>query len=535
MTTETPCVTGAAYTVTIDWDGNGIVTGTGEAVTNDVLGDGAWTFTYGRDQARQLRPPRIGSGGFNLCNVDRIYSPENTGSPIADDMGVAADVAFDVSHQGTDYPLFRGFVDDFTVHPDFTNRTVDFTLIDRLARLQNTQLSTAVYTGLRTGQIINIILDEVGWPAAERDIDVGGTFTRFWWAEDTDAFTALREIIAAEGPPAIAYADGSGVFVFKDRHHRLLDANSRTSQATFDAPAFDCDSPPVTGFSYTPPFDYTHGWRDIINTVNASVDELQASIDHEVVWTADSPISLAPGQTVSITATTNTPVIDAITPVQGVDLISSGAGTVTATLLRTSGRSITINITASGGDATVSSLQLRARPVTNLRTITISQSDPGSVTRNGVRRYPDAIPWATPNDVFAVSSQIIGNYAVRRPTVRMRIVAQDDAHLLQILQRTISDRILIGNGELGLLDVFFVEQVTHIIRRANTGLLPIHEAVLGCERRPSPPVANPFTFNVAGHGFDQGQFGGIGLDNPDTVFIFDDPVQGQFDTGTFAT
>lgn len=535
MTTETPCITGAAYTVTIDWDGNGIVTGTGEAVTNDVLGDGAWSFTYGRDQARQLRPPRIGAGRFNLCNVDRVYSPENTSSPIADEMGVAADVAFDVTHNGTDYPLFRAFVDDFNVHPDFTNRTVNFTIIDRLARLQNTRLSTAVYTALRTGQIINIILDEVGWPASERDIDVGGTFTRFWWAEDTDAFTALREIIAAEGPPSIAYADGSGVFVFKDRHHRLLDANSVTSQAAFNAPAFACDAPPVTGFSYTPPFDYSHGWRDIINSVNANTDELQASISPEVVWSADTPISLTSGQTISITASTNTPVIDAITPVEGVDLTSTGAGTVTAVLLRDSGRSITINLTAASGDATVTSLQLRGRPVASLRTVTISQSDSGSISRNGERSYPDPIPWATPNDVFAVASQIVGNYAVRRPTVRMRIVAQDDAHLLQILQRTISDRITIGNGELGLSDVFFIEQVTHVIRRANTGLLPVHEALLGCERRPSLSVANPFTFDVAGRGFDQGQFTGIGLDNPDTVFIFDHPTQGQFDTGTFAT
>lgn len=512
MTTETPCVTGIAYTVTIDWDGNGVVTGIGEAVTNDVIGNGAWTFTYGRDQARQLRPPRIGSGGFNLCNVNRIYSPENTASPIANDMGVAADVAFDATHQGVDYPLFRGFVDDFTVHPDYGNRTVDFTLIDRLARLQNTQLSTAVYTARRTGQIINIILDEIGWPPGERDIDVGGTFTRYWWAEDTDAFTALREIIAAEGPPAIAYADSSGTFVFKDRHHRLVDANSTTSQATFNAPAFDCDSPPVTGFSYTPPFEYTHGWRDIINTVATSVEELQAAIDHEVVWTADSPISLAPGQTVSITATTDTPVIDAITPVAGVDLTSTGSGTVTATLARTSGRSITINVTSAVFDATVTSLQLRARPVTNLRTITLSESDSASVTLNGERRYPDRIPWATPNDVSAVISQIIGNYAARRPTVRMRIVAADEAHLLQILTRTISDQITIGNGELGLFGAFFVEQVTHVIRRANTGLLPVHEAVLGCERQPS-----------------------LSVDNPATVFIFDHATQGRFGTGTFAT
>ena len=49
------------------------------------------------------------------------------------------------------------------------------------------------------------------------------------------------------------------------------------------------------------------------------------------------------------------------------------------------------------------------------------------------------------------------------------------------------------------------------------------------------PVQNPFTFDEVGAGFDQGEFGGTAVDNPDTVFIFDHVTQGQFDTGVFAT
>jgi len=48
-------------------------------------------------------------------------------------------------------------------------------------------------------------------------------------------------------------------------------------------------------------------------------------------------------------------------------------------------------------------------------------------------------------------------------------------------------------------------------------------------------TTTPFTFDLAAHGFDDGFFGGIGVDDPDTVFIFDDPVRGQFDLGVFGT
>jgi hypothetical protein len=58
--------------------------------------------------------------------------------------------------------------------------------------------------------------------------------------------------------------------------------------------------------------------------------------------------------------------------------------------------------------------------------------------------------------------------------------------------------------------------------------------VLGCERDLEAPD-NVFTFDQRGAGFDQGVFDLAPADNPATVFIFDDPVQGRFDTGIFGT
>jgi hypothetical protein len=55
----------------------------------------------------------------------------------------------------------------------------------------------------------------------------------------------------------------------------------------------------------------------------------------------------------------------------------------------------------------------------------------------------------------------------------------------------------------------------------------------GVEKIP-PVVTNPFTFDLAGAGFDQGQFVGGGIDNPATMFRLDTAGQG-FDQGVFSS
>lgn len=529
------CVPGATYTILIDWNGDGAVTGVGDDVTPDVLGDGSWTSTYGRDQSRQLSPGRIGSAAWTLCNADRVYSPENEDSPLFNDLGPGREVFVDASFPTVDSPLFRGRIDDFVVHPDRSNLTADFTALDGMARLQGVELSTQVYEGLRTGQIVRLILDAVGWPVADRLIDVGATFTRFWWADGTDALTAVQEIVQAEGPPAIAYVSPDGTFVFRDRHHRLQDARSLSPQATFAAERVACDAPTVTGFSYTAPFEYETGWRDIVNSVEVVVDERQADIGVDPVWESDSPFSIANGETVSIAVTTSEPMTNAITPQLNSDYFHTGPGTVTVTLSRLSGQTITINLTASGGASTVTFLRLRARLIPVSRMIRISATDPESIDTFGERRFQGQIPWATANDTAAVADVILSHYAQRRPIVKMRVVAQDPDYLEQILGRTLSDRITIRNGELGLDADFFIEQVSHTIRRINPERQPIHAAVFGCERVRVSPIQNPFTFDEVGAGFDQGVFGGTAIDDPDLIFTFDHATQGQFDTGVFAT
>ena len=129
--------------------------------------------------------------------------------------------------------LFNGHTDDSPINPDLDNKvsaTCHWWI--RLADFRGLTISTAVYQGIRTGEAIDMILDECGWTGA-RDLDVGATVMPFWWEDNSDAFTALETLVRCEGPPAMLTVGSDGGIVFKDRHHRLLDAASITSQATW--------------------------------------------------------------------------------------------------------------------------------------------------------------------------------------------------------------------------------------------------------------------------------------------------------------
>lgn len=234
------------YTVAVDWTSDGDFDDAYDNVTADVLARGPVIFSYGRDQARQLAPPKVGSLSMTLCNTDRLYSPENPDSPIADDISPAAPVKVETVYQDTLYPLFTGRVDDLDIHPDRGNRSIDITALDLLSLLQGVKISTELYQAQRTGTLMGVILDAVGW-TGPRDLDLGATFVPWWWLEEADAFSAMTELLASEGPPSIAYTSPDGTFVFRDRHHRLLRAASLTPQATFSADAAgECS--PVYGY-----------------------------------------------------------------------------------------------------------------------------------------------------------------------------------------------------------------------------------------------------------------------------------------------
>lgn len=519
------------YRFAIDWEGGG---GNGEDVTADLISD--VPVTYGRDQERQFSPASVGSSGFTLNNVHRRYSPENTGSPLYEGLRPAQVMSATVTFNGRTHHLFRGKIDDFEVHADFGDRTAGFTFLDGLNDLAGVKLSTGVHSAQRTGDLVHAVLDAVGWTGG-RDIDQGATVVEWWWLSDTDALTAVNDLVKSEGPPAIAYVAPDGTFTFRDRHHRMLRQVSLVPQASFHAGALgECtgEGVPPGALSLTRPFTYTHGWRDIVNSVAFDVQDRAPAWELQQVWEDTSTYTLTIGQSLDLAVSSSDPFINAVVE-PGADIVYTGPGVVSAQLDRTSGALATLTLRAIGDTVTITSAQVRAQPLTVQQTVRVSASDPTSVNEHGERTYPETVPWAGAQDAAAIANLVLLHYAQRRPTVQIRVASTDPAHFMQVLQRTVNDRVHITNDEMRLDSDFFVEKVAHTVQRVGrAGRPPVHAVVLSCEKAMEFPV-NPFTFDVRGAGFDAGVFDPLQSDEAGAVFIFDHPQQGLFDSGEFGT
>jgi hypothetical protein len=397
--------------------------------------------------------------------------------------------------------LFRGHLDEFNVIPVRGERKVNLTGLDALAKIHEAKATTTLYPSIRTGAAIAAILDAIGWSGSARDLDTGATTLRWWSVNNVDAWTAVQDIVSAEGSPALITSDSSGNVVFRDRHHRLVRSASTTSQVTLR----DTGSEP----KFSEPLVYDQGWRDVVNDVSFTVDEKGPASELSVVWSSDLTYVVAVGQTVSFTVTTESPFFDMVSPsASGGDYVVL-SGSASVSIDQDLGQSVTISITEGGGGATVTGLRLRAYEVTTQRTLQVTATDSASITAYGSKAGPDGAGAACYEDAQAIANLAVAYRAIRLPIVSLDVIGSNATRLAQCFGRNLSDRVTVVDAETGLNRAFYLEQITHKIIQA--GLL--HTTVFGCEA---------ISTNGA-------------LDSPTGVFIFDHATQGKFGTGKFAT
>lgn len=510
------------YKLGLDWSRAGTFTNPYEDAS--VSADSAITIAVGRDTSRVAADLPVGTLDFKIDDGSRVYAPNRTASPLYGKVEPGVPGRLELTVSGPTFALFDGSLDKLKYDPN--NWSLSGTLVDAWGLVSGQTVSTPVYQGKRTGELINVVLDEIGWPADKRSIDAGATVVSFWWAEGKSAADAIQEIADSEGPPAIAYVD-AGVFVFEDRHHRLLTARSQTSQATYTHIYPEGTGPGSDFKMLRDSIDYDHGRDNIVNSATFQVDVRAGGVIAEV-WSTDAPFVVAAGTTVTIFAQSTDPFIDAVTPDSSdYELVT---GTVAIALDRDSGQSAAISVTAGGTDVTVSSLRLRAAPITVVRTVKVSAEDAGSVLTKGRKTWDRALPWAGPYDAQAIANRIVSTYAVARPVLTFAIDgAINSTYLQEFAARKISDRITVREDIVGINTDFIVERVQREI--ASLGVSS--RLTITCELPQPVQAANAFTFDVAGKGFDDGAFAADGVDNPATMFRFDVAGVG-FDQGVFA-
>lgn len=516
------------HQLAIDWSKQGVWTNALEDVSSYAL-RGDISIAWGRNVQGDGVTLASTSGQMDFGLVDDLqqFSPENVSSPIFGKILPNRPVRYQVTNPatGTTHVLITGVLDDYDVDGDPETQFTG-TVLDGWGRPGDEKLSTALYSGLRTGDAVGIVLDAIGW-TGPREIDAGATYMPWWWVEGDDANTAINKLVNSEGAPAIAYVRG-GTFVFRDRHHRLLDPRSATSQGTYTHLV-----PAVAGSDFkieAGSFHYNHGAKNIINSATFSVDQ-RAPQQLAEVWASEDPLTVDAGQSIQIAVQSSDPFFGAATPTIGGDILTQSGTVSSATLSRTSGQAAILTITCSSATV-ITRVAVRAIPVSVVRTVQISARDASSVGNFGLQEWPsDGEPtWANVYDAQAIANRIVAVYANYRPTIELTVVALSATYLTEMLEARISDRITVTNQKRGISADFMIERLEHRI----TSLGLIHRLVITCQAAEPVQPANALTFDVAGRGFNQGAFAVDGIDNAATMFRFDVPGVG-FDQGVFAT
>ncbi len=178
-----------------------------------------------------------GSLTLVLSNLDGRFDPNNSSSPYNPNLKLGIPVRIQAQYLTTTYDLFRGHVDVWPL--DYPASGIDAIVTlecaENLALIRGDELTAQAYSKETTDTRLGNILDDVGWPAADRSLDVGVTEVTAQTYTGSPS-KLVSELVEAE--QGNFYIAGDGDATFKNR----VAQSSTTSQATYD---------PGTNLGYT--------------------------------------------------------------------------------------------------------------------------------------------------------------------------------------------------------------------------------------------------------------------------------------------
>ena len=482
------------YTLQIDWNNDGDFADANEDVTSDTL---EISWERGRDVVSQLTG-RFVSGRLEAVLKDQTgkYASFNSASPLYGSilpgrkvqlLGKSGSFPYTFPIQ-FDRPIWSGFLDRIEPLPTVEGfQMAKLSAFGPLGYLNERQVSVAMQTNRRTDLAIGDVLDEAGWPAADRSLDTGQTTMGRWWADRKSVLNSLREIELTESGFLLETKDRK--IAFENRHHRLA-APHFTSQATFSDAA-------AAALSYRNPFKQIDPLPFVFNIFEARV-RLFAVGGLAVLWThpetgASSPLVTRNGGSLTLWASYPNPdsptdafAVDTwTTPVATTDYlansVSDGSGVnltlsiaVVATKFANAMKLVITNNHATL-DAYLTFLQARGTPITQADPAKVVAEDAASQTAYGERTYPTPPEWLPDTQEAQDWADFhLGIYKDPIPFLELSFIgSRSAAYLAQALNRDIGDRVTVVANTRALLGInrdFFIEAERH---RVVPG--PLHE------------------------------------------------------------
>ena len=435
-------------------------------------------WTTGRNRASQLtgkaEPGRL---TLHLTNSDARFSPLASSSALFPNVKPRRKVRIR-STSPVAKTLWTGFIDQVRAEPRYN--WPGFATLEAsgpLSWVARKKVDTAAYTSISPGTAIGYVLDNAGWPAADRDIDdATATVMSHWFAFGEFAMGKLREIEETE--MGFLHENGNGQIVFEDRRRRLTATRSTVSQATFT------DNVPVTlGYSA---IDHYEPDDQILNEFVCDVRNYITAPQVVVAWALPTtllPITVGPGETISFYS--SHPSVDVLgavshmsswtTPVANTDYFVNSAsdgsgsdqsGSLALVATKTATTMLLEFTSSAAADIYLwSKLQARGLPVVKSDPLRVVKLDSTSQTTYGRRTYTLPAPFITDRtDAEELCAWGLGIYA--SPFTICKIEIPGIAYPSEVLNREVSDRVtvvanqIVGTG-LGISADFFVERITH--------------------------------------------------------------------------
>ena len=515
----------ADYVFEIDWGRDGSYTGNDD-VTSDTDGVDPVTIDKGRDVAAGVIGGVMSTQArMTLINTDYKYHPAYASSPLFGSLGPGRDTRIRTTSPSA-VNLFRGNLYEYNVRPNPDERRVELVAYGGLNRLNDIEVTTAVYQGITTGTAIGYVLDAAGWPGGRRALDTGATVMPLWFCDRRNALNMLQELIDSEGPGAMLFEDGDGDIVFHDRHRRLTQTASKTSQVTFA----DTGSEPL----YSTPHDYRPGWDRIINSVTIIPRKYDLS-NIKRLWHSPTVnfIYIAAGSSYSFTALLDNPAAEfSEATVMSVDdfvldkfldiwdpynvdhpdyLIypysSATADDLDVSYSASSGTLVTVTLenTNVSDDIIVRQLRIRGRTFAESDSlVSTSASDATSITQNGERTLLLNQVWMDDYTAQDLADVIVNDYKDPSAVIQFRVLNGASTRLTQQLTREINDLVTVTESGSGLNVDGWVERTEHEVWQAGKVHATTYTVV---EQAASPLVA------------------------ANEVLILNDATQGKLNTG----
>lgn len=198
-------------------------------VRNDPQ-SGGQPITIRRGRQFELNRIEAGTMRITLDNRDRRFDPTNASSPYYPNVVPMRRIRIRALSTFM-YDIWQGFIQNWPPDwPDGYDSTVTLSCVDGFRSLSAAQMPLFIAEQLSGASIFGVLNPPFQWPTGQYTLDTGKTLAAAVNATMTP-LVRIQDICTAE--QGLFFIGPDGFAVFHDRHHRLTQTQSVTSQGTF--------------------------------------------------------------------------------------------------------------------------------------------------------------------------------------------------------------------------------------------------------------------------------------------------------------